>query len=168
MNIVQASEVYGELCWKAEIGIGSFLTLEIGDPYIWERPQCFPKICDRFGTEHRCVDVIGGWTLWIYQCKWSILRHGEAVCDSDGAREDMQSCAARLVGSEILSISWSTVDELWCVELEFGWEIRLRESPDESSPVEETKRLAILYGPDRSNVSFLASGSVSHEESGAG
>lgn len=161
---VKLSDAVGELCWKCDVGVGSFLTLEFGNPFIWERERCLPQTCDRYGTEHRCVDVIGGWTLWVYQCRWWITRYGEPAGDSNGDRLQLASYGASLVGGELCGIEWCSEWGSWFVNLEFGYRIRM--SPYDHPHRDSTSPLAIMFGPTRSTISLMEGGRMEEEDSG--
>ncbi len=79
----------GRTAWAPRIGVGSFLTLELGD-----------------GRRDPSGHLHGQFHLWVYGGGWEIRHGGRAVADSDDARQEMVAGAdlladRALVGAEL-------------------------------------------------------------------
>lgn len=56
--------------WRLKLGIGSFVTIEFGEP------EASPHGRVRHGE----------WHLWFYMCRWKFVERGQALVDSDDER----------------------------------------------------------------------------------
>ncbi|NET57600.1 MAG: hypothetical protein F6K47_15995 [Symploca sp. SIO2E6] len=65
--------------WGASLGVGSFITLEFGNP--------LPSSKERQKTH-------GEWHLWIYCCAWRIEEGNEVLASSEDPRAKIESSMA--------------------------------------------------------------------------
>lgn len=78
--------LYGQPCWNAQPGYGSFVTLEFGEPYLRIREP--RKLTGTVSTRvrklfaQRQVTVRGQWHLWIYCCNWRLYSGRTVIGDS--------------------------------------------------------------------------------------
>ncbi|NET59734.1 MAG: hypothetical protein F6K47_27370 [Symploca sp. SIO2E6] len=85
--------------WGASLGVGSFITLEFGNP--------LPS-----NGEHQ--QTHGEWHLWIYCCAWRIEEGNEVLASSEDPRAKIELAVRRLEGLALNSIqlmppAWDTV-----------------------------------------------------------
>ena len=79
--------ISGETIWRMQVGVGSFLTMELGA----ERQSSTGLI-------------LGQFSLWIYGAQWRIQCDG-VVATSNDSRAIMESAARGLVGARVASCS---------------------------------------------------------------
>jgi hypothetical protein len=85
--------------WNVKQGVGSFLTLEFGEPKLkvqeWQSREEGPQ---------RSAHVHGAWHLWIYCCRWHILRDGGVFVRSQDEDAKIARGAAFLNGQKLNAI----------------------------------------------------------------
>jgi hypothetical protein len=72
----------GKKAWGVALGVGSFVTLEFGEP----RPLAT-------GEGQR-----GEWHLWVYCCAWRLETESEVLAGSEDPREHLAEAVRRLEG----------------------------------------------------------------------
>lgn len=87
---------YGQRVWGTALGIGSFLTLEIGA----QRPPRELK-----GGAH------GAFHLWIYCTAWRIETAGSVIASSEDPREELESAVTVLDGHTLRNaeVQWPSL-----------------------------------------------------------
>jgi hypothetical protein len=77
----KASLLLGQKAWGAELGVGSFVTIEFGS----RRPAT-----EASERPH------GEWHLWVYCCAWRLETEDEVVAASEDPRQKLQAAVQRL------------------------------------------------------------------------
>jgi hypothetical protein len=123
--------VYGKPCWNLEQGYGSYLTLEIGQPYlkIREPRQSGVQASEGVRTRaaRRSVHVHGEWHLWIYICDWRIFSRGQLLATSESTRRVIKQAINVLDGQALIQVS---VEESLMTVFEFDLGGRLEVIPN--------------------------------------
>ncbi len=134
--------VYGKPCWHFEQGYGSFLTLQIGQPYLKIREprqasaQASEKVRKR--VARRMIQVYGEWRLWIYLCDWRIFSRGQFLANSASTRKTIKQATNELDGQAVTQVS---VDEALLTLFEFDLGGRVEVIPN----IEEYGSDAVLW-----------------------
>lgn len=81
------STVVGNTAWGVKIGLGSFLTIEFGEPVISKSNQ----------VTH------GEWHLWLYLCSWRIEKDGFMLVGSEDPQKKMTECVKQIEGCRLIS-----------------------------------------------------------------
>lgn len=105
-----AIEVFGSMrgqrIWRSELGVGSFVTLDVGGRRI-----------NSVGTEQ------GAFFLWIYGAPWQVSREGATEASSDDAAIQMRIAVSDLAGKAIRKISMNPID--LGLDIAIGGDLRL-------------------------------------------
>ncbi|HEY6945198.1 MAG TPA: hypothetical protein VI431_08655 [Candidatus Acidoferrum sp.] len=102
--------------WNVALGVGSFLTMEFGEPEIHS-----------YG---RRKVVHGEWHLWLQDCEWRIEAAGGIFATSDEEHDKLSKKIHRL---EFGSLTKAQVNEHLDLDLVCSPDIRLRASTPDSS-----------------------------------
>jgi hypothetical protein len=98
-------------CWNASSGVGSFMTMEFGDPSIEISRTSKSDHVDKDTNKPLCrrrVYVQGQWRLWIYCCKWQCFLQGRKAGHSalkSTSKQPIQRAAAALDGQILTSVT---------------------------------------------------------------
>ncbi|BAZ14456.1 hypothetical protein NIES4071_63000 [Calothrix sp. NIES-4071] len=131
------SLLLGQKAWGVSLGVGSFLTLEFGQP-----------LSNTNGHQH----VHGEWHLWIYNCVWRLEEAGKVLAASEDERNKIESAIVRLEGLSLQSIDLQP--PIWDTVFTFENQVILRLFSIYSEDYEHW----MLYTPD-GNVLSLGPGS---------
>lgn len=117
----------GEKAWGVALGVGSFVTMEFGQPVPPQKPG---------DKQH------GEWHLWIYCCAWRLEAENAVLAASEDDRTKLETVLKRLENLELLAIDLSLpgLDTL----VTFDQEVVLRLFPIFSEEFEHW----LLYTPD--------------------
>ena len=119
-------ELYGEPCWNAKPGYGSFFTLEFGKPPRHSRSNSgeqrhLSKSAKTFGC--RSVFVHGEWHLRIASCSWEVLRTANML-EMASTKHSMRRAADLLDGQKLIRFSFLP-EKAWSVfEFDLGAVLR--------------------------------------------
>lgn len=120
--------LFGKKAWDVSLGVGSFITIEFGNPVAPESEE---------GRTH------GEWHLWVCSCAWRLEEGDEVLAGSDDPRETLQEAIRCIEGLSLQSV------ELFPpapdVVFRFGDNVVLRLFPCEF--VEESEHW-MLFTPD--------------------
>jgi hypothetical protein len=118
----------GQLAWHVRCGIGSFLTLEFGEPHIVTREPIVagPRRSEqaRRDLARRRIFVVGDWHLWIQYCDWKIsvsdysLNSGSAAISSD-------ECLSDLDGQRLVAVTGGVSPNSWKFDFDLGGALEL-------------------------------------------
>ncbi len=99
----------GLRAWGAALGIGSFLTLEFGDP--------LPTLPSARTANRKSPRQHGAWHLWLYCCAWRIDEPAGIVAASEDARDGLLAAVGRLDGATVVAVN---IDSQGCaLQIEF-------------------------------------------------
>jgi hypothetical protein len=109
--------------WHVRRGIGSFVTLEFGEPRleIYDvRDRRLPVAGERRVVPQREAYVRGGWTLWVQYCDWTLTWHEHLLAHSESPDVEIDRALAILNGQKLVSAattdgSASLAFDLGCV-----------------------------------------------------
>jgi hypothetical protein len=78
--------LYGLPSWRVERGVGSFLTLDFGEPRV--RIDEVKDVPAYVGTDfmpvpRRIAGVLGEWHIWIYWSAWSLSWRDHEIATSE-------------------------------------------------------------------------------------
>ena len=88
-------------CWNVQQGVGSFITLEFGQPILK-----IGKIYKRKGKPKRQVYVHGEWHLWIYCCNWEYFQDSELIAHNESSKREMKQATNDLNGQSLSQIAF--------------------------------------------------------------
>ncbi|CAG0927004.1 hypothetical protein TFLX_00299 [Thermoflexales bacterium] len=103
--------VYGLPCWNVQPGIGSFLTMEFGQPHlVVHEPHKSRTRSSRSKkpSMRRLVYPHGDWHLWIYCCEWHLYTGKELIGDSalkSTSKRRIIRAAQELGGQKLIQVS---------------------------------------------------------------
>jgi hypothetical protein len=101
-------EIYGQPCWRATPGYGSFLTLEFGNPHLEIREPGVPRENVTKPVRElimsRKVFIHGDWHLWINCCDWKVFR-GKQLAGDSSTKARIQRAADFLDGQKLVRFS---------------------------------------------------------------
>jgi hypothetical protein len=95
--------------WNVKLGIGTFITLDFGEPQ------------EKYGH------IYGEWYLWVYGCFWRLETHETTLATAEDSRETMETQIKHMENRTLIGISVSaTLD----TTLEFEDGLFLKLLPD--------------------------------------
>lgn len=115
----------GRKIWRSELGVGSFVTLDIGGRRV-----------NSVGHEQ------GEFYLWVYGAPWLIFRRGEIETSSSDPEAQMRITTAQLAGRTIRKVSMDPID--LGLDVSIDGEIRLSTSGLDDPELEDW----MLFMPD--------------------
>ena len=77
--------------WGAELGYGSFLSIEFGDPVTLKVNASLSK-------------VKGEWNIWLYGCAWRLEKGEELLIGSEDPREEIAPLVEILNGKKLQEV----------------------------------------------------------------
>jgi hypothetical protein len=86
------SQTLAHPIWQAKQGHGSFLTFDMGNRSVRNRPD---------GTEYIKGDI----HLWIYLCDWVIKQEDKELCFSESPHEQIAEVLKLFIGSTLRDIA---------------------------------------------------------------
>jgi hypothetical protein len=111
--------IYGKPCWQVTPGVGTFLTLNFGEPHLEIVEPKFVKSDSEKAKQQfasRQVLIKGQWRLWINCCAWKVLSNGKLIGESS-TKASIQGSASFLNGQKLLG--FSITPGLWQCNFEF-------------------------------------------------
>lgn len=115
--------VYGKPCWHVSQGVGTFLTLEFGNPHlhIIEPTVAKGRVSERVrqNLTSRRVFVNGDWHLWIYCCNWEVRLRDKPIGGSS-LPSSIQRAASLLDGQKLLRFSMAPKTSRCVFEFDLG------------------------------------------------
>jgi hypothetical protein len=103
--------VYGLPCWNVDYGVGSFLTLEFGQPHLRiEEPRESKSQSSRVRklSARRHVFLHGDWHLWLQFCEWHVYTGNKLIGDSaleSSSKRRIARAARELDGQQLLQVT---------------------------------------------------------------
>lgn len=79
----------GQKAWGVSLGVGSFITLEFGQPI---PPN------EKYKKTH------GEWHLWVYMCAWRLEKNNKFIAGSGADRSELEKVVQMMEGMSIDSI----------------------------------------------------------------
>jgi hypothetical protein len=79
----------GHKAWNVSLGVGSFITLEFGEPL-------------PLGEQDKRIH--GEWHLWVYMCAWRLEKNNEFIAGSEDPRDKLETDVKLMEGLTIKSI----------------------------------------------------------------
>ncbi len=111
MNQIERSfrAVLGQPCWGVRRGVGSFLTLEFGQPRLEVRDpivvaETYSSSRVRERLRKRTVTVVGRWHLWIYCCEWEVRSNRGVVATSSSSSRRIDRASVILDGQQLVAV----------------------------------------------------------------
>lgn len=141
--------VLGKMCWDVEIGVGSSITFEFGEPHLKVIREPYvsrskkPRIIRH--SQRRVVSVYGDWYLWIWSCDWRFFRNNTFIGDSDLDKRELKQIALDLEGQALISVKVIGAG-ITVFEFDLGGRLqthRYEEENEESEPEDQW----FLYQP---------------------
>jgi hypothetical protein len=127
----------GKQAWGVSLGIGSFLTVEFGEPVV---------------AKQNSQRLHGEWHLWIYCCAWRLEADDHIMAASEDSRSKIESSIQTL--NKLLLLSVQVFPPAWDAVFRFEKNIVLRLFSIHSEECDHW----MLYTPN-GNVLTLGSGS---------
>jgi hypothetical protein len=87
-NII--SPLLGKRVWGADLGFGSFVTLEFGTPLAIEKSPKRPR---------------GEWHLWVMYCAWRLESRTEVMAGSEDPRFKLKEAVRQMDGLALRSVT---------------------------------------------------------------
>ncbi|MFM0593531.1 hypothetical protein [Paraburkholderia dilworthii] len=151
------SDICGLPAWHVRKGVGSFLTLEYGHPFLMIREPRLSRsksLEARRSADRRQVVVSGRWHLWIYMCNWTISSDLARLADNDASSDTINEATQYLDGQILLSVEVSPDDFRTIFRFDLGGELVTWPYQEERDRREEqwllydygTKRVHTLKG----------------------
>jgi hypothetical protein len=117
--------------WNVEVGVGSFITMEFGEPHLHvttvQRRHTY--LADAPAeTEQRGAWVRGQWHLWIYCCRWSLTLHDAPISHHETTPPTM-SRALRLLNGQMLTDVQVSDDATTTFTFDLGCVLTTRPAP---------------------------------------
>jgi len=154
--------LYGQPCWNARSGYGSFMTMEFGKPFLQISEPRLPATPTAPGEAEsqarRVVTVRGQWHLWIHSCAWQASTGPERVGHSNlrgSSKLPIQRAARELDGQKLVQVTVSPHGATTVFEFDLGSRL-------EAKPYNETSDQWLLYEPSGYVFSLRGDGYYSH------
>lgn len=110
--------IVGRPAWGVRLGVGSFVTMEFGEPHL-------VVVEPRKSLKNRRVIPHGEWHFWIYCCNWKArIGDGQYVTSEDD-RASLQKAADFLDGQILLSAKIDPQDVKCIFSFDLGGIIEL-------------------------------------------
>jgi hypothetical protein len=87
--------ILGLHAWQVKKGVGSFLTLEFGEPHLVIDEPAASR------PNRRIATIRGDWHLWIYCCGWTIDQGGEQLAHNEAKDAAIMKGTAQLDGQRL-------------------------------------------------------------------
>lgn len=146
--------VTGLVAWQVAVDIGSFLTLEFGDPKL--------TISEREKAGHlvkRHVSVHGEWHLRLECCQWTIEQFGTQLAHSESNNDLMKKAARQLDGQRLIKL-WMQPDTV-ITHFEFDLGGKLTTYPYENENEDDLEQW-VFYEPEGLVLSVRADNQFCH------
>lgn len=146
MNVMQSPResfdpLLGKLVWSVRRGVGTFLTMEFGEPHlrvrepIEPRESTEPRVVRRLKS--RVVHIEGDWHLWIQHAGWKLTTaHGRLDSDDDIGKS-ADTALADLDGQKLVSAVASSNGKRWHLKFDLGGELEIWPAPYEAQESDE-------------------------------
>lgn len=119
----------GQYAWGSRQGVGSFLTIEFGQPHLFVR-EALPS-ASTARLRKRGVQSVGQWHLWVLYCSWSVMAPHVQVCSPDWEdKARVEEALFMIDGQKLLGVRHDTESRVTNVEFEGEVELSLGPLPD--------------------------------------
>jgi hypothetical protein len=99
------SPVIGQLAWSVKRGIGTFITMEFGNPHLWVREpiSASAKASARVRRllAQRRVFATGDWHLWVQYADWTLNTRNYSTDSGWTSSRVVDRCLAELDGQRL-------------------------------------------------------------------
>lgn len=95
------NQIYKRPCWNVQQGIGSFLTLEFGQPVLE-----IEEVHNKKNKPKRQVRVYGEWHLWICYCDWKYFQGDKLIAHNESSRRKIKQVTDDLNGQALSRVSF--------------------------------------------------------------
>lgn len=144
--------LYGQPCWHVQKGIGSFLTLEFGQPAL--------HITEPTPRRKRRVAVVHGeWHLWVYCCDWQYWQERQCLSTNASSTKTIRRAAMKLNGQALVNASITA--RATVLEFDLGGRLELVYNATDYDDLEKTEQW-MLYEPAGYVYTLRADGHYSH------
>ena len=145
------SQIYGEPCWNVRKGVGSFLTLEFGEPKL--------SIHEPTSTrKRRLVNVRGAWHFWVYCCNWKYFDNDQLLGHNESLTKEIEKIARNLDGQAIQKATVTTEETV--LEFDLGGRLVLIPNKTDYDDKEKTEQW-MLFMPNGEVCTLRADGQYS-------
>lgn len=155
--------LYGQPCWNARSGYGSFLTMEFGKPSLKIREPRIPCVSETPSPAkylaRRVVTVRGQWHLWIHSCEWQVVTGKKRIGHSNlkgSSKRPIVRAADELDGQKLQCVSFNVQSGKTIFEFDLG-------SLLETRPYNQTSDQWLLYEPSGYVSALRGDGHFSHQ-----
>jgi hypothetical protein len=138
------SSILGKKAWGVSLGVGSFITLEFGNP---------------IKSDEENQRTHGEWHLWVYCCEWRLEKGLEVLAGSEDERTKIENAIQELEGLVLQSID--ILQPAWDTIFKFENDVILRLFSVHSEDYENW----MLYTPDGNVLTVGPGASWSYESS---
>lgn len=158
------TSIVGQLAWSAKSGIGSFITIEFGDPNlevrepITAKQSASPKVAELLRRRH--VVPIGTWHLWVQEAIWSITA-GENKCVFNDDRDLVDEVLRKIDGQRVLAVDFTEGKPGFVIKFDLGGELIISTAPGQLEADTTAWSLHRWGGP---TVSVFQTGNFSVEQ----
>lgn len=138
------AELINQLTWNVKRGVGTFLTMEVGNPHLSVREPIAAKDGQRPAhrrLRHRRVHIVGDWHLWIQHSDWTLTTGSGSLSSDDPIDSTGDEVLKDLDGQKLISIE-STSKDRWTLSFDLGGRLEIRPANYDA------KELWSLHAPD--------------------
>jgi len=113
----------GQLVWQVRRGVGTFLTMEFGQPHLSVREPIEPRHSTaprvRRDLRRRRVSLAGDWHLWIQHADWKIDAANASLRSDDEPDAGRDEVLRDLDGQKLLSAEVDPAGK-WTLRFDLG------------------------------------------------
>lgn len=152
----------GRLAWHVRRGIGTFLTMESGEPHLVVREPIEPRITRSARSvrrlKRRVVHLAGDWHFWIQHADWRLKTSNGELCSSDPIGTTKEEMLEDLDGQYLLSAASTAAGTHWTLTFDLGGTLEIWPADYEA------EELWGLYRWDRKIVICRQDGTIEETE----
>lgn len=155
------TSIVGELAWSVKRGIGSFVTIEFGNPNLSVREPIVSKSSGSSrvveALRRRHVTLRGTWHLWIQEAVWNIAV-GDSKCMFNDDESLIDEVLNKLDGQRVISVDFLVGKPDLVISFDLGGILKVTTLPEK---FEADATAWSFHRWDGPTISVLQAGDVS-------
>jgi hypothetical protein len=124
----------GQLVWNVHRGVGTFLTMEFGEPHLSVREPKQPRSATSANAQRvlmrRRIYVTGDWHFWVKYGHWKLSSSRGSLEETTPSGPELDGCLDDLDGQRVIGIAIGPIPHSCILRFDLGAELEICPSKD--------------------------------------
>lgn len=119
----------GQLVWNVRRGVGTFLTMEFGEPHLSVREPKQPRSATSANAQQvlmrRRIYVAGDWHFWVKYGHWKLSSARRLLEETTPSGTKLEDCLNELDGQRVIGIGIGLIPHSCVLRFDLGAELEI-------------------------------------------